>query len=297
MQPTVVGTIILIITLPLAVTLLRNVMPYRAPQGDLNDSFQGLTKQYLKWEFLALLIFIGCTVAVTYLLSLFFQFMAHLHVQSLGPSFYRFVLPDTFWAIPAIMLALVISAPLLHVILMLLLKDRYEAYSAYGNTKINTDGYGWRASDLKYTVTIMESIVAIFLGFDYYTRYEKKGFDAWHIVNTMTIVVIVLSSGLVMLGYNNYICLTEKELVINPFFKLEETVIPYDRIMEIHHAQQFVAENGTLVNWPGYLIVAENGVKWRVHLGNKVPPMPEEELVNFIARKSDKEIRLLEVSP
>jgi hypothetical protein len=162
-----------------------------------------------------------------------------------------------FWALPALFIGLVWAAFLSYTLYKILLGDRYAEFIRY--------------SDL------------------------KCGYDTLRGATIVSIIVLLIASLAIELGRDTYTRFTRTEIIVNPFFSMQERHHPYSMVQDIYAVNKFRAPNGAVRTSPHYLITFTDGSSWSTRDNLHDPkPATDAKVLQFVAEQSGKSIHQVE---
>ncbi len=215
-SPATIGAISAAIAVPLFMELMRNVDGLKhSPNSE--KSLEELTQEYGRWEKAASFLLIVFVVAIGFTLWKGLNILSVLQMSYVDKSIYLIPQPSVTWALPALFLAIFMSAVPLHYLYQTLLgRQRYGEYTKYGN--------------------------------------QKFGVNSWALLRYMGYVLIPICLVFTFLSLDSYARVTNSSFIVNRFFSVGEAEYRFDEVEAIELTKSFKAPNGNIVRKPYYSI-------------------------------------------
>ena len=249
-----------LVTFVTVITLFRYYLPAKTSLEPDRQNYAELKARYQFWYFLYLLPFFFFTATGSYTLQRLIGGYAGHYLRKQGDNLFVLSPSPYFWALPALFIGLVWAAFLSYTLFKILLGDRYAEFIRYSDLKCGYDTL--RGATIVCVVTLLIAALAIELGRDTYTRFTKT------------------------------------EIIVNPFFSMQERHLPYSMVMGIYAVSKFRAPNGAVRTSPHYLIAFTDGSSWSTRDNLHDPePATDERVLQFVAEQSGKSIRQVEIYP
>ena len=220
LTPAIASAVVAAITVPVFMAVMRRLKWFRH-EPDSSKTFPQLNHEYAKWELLALPVVMVSVTAITAIIWWMLTIIYQGQIQRLEPSVYVIELPPIVWTLPALFFALFLSALPLHFLFLRLLgKHRYAEYVEYGNQKFQINA--WKLFKYLGNLLLPLCLLATMMALDCYTR------------------------------------IGEREIVVNRFFGIGDTVYAFEQVESITRVQSLSAPEGDMMR-RGYYVVRFNG--------------------------------------
>ncbi|WP_293309864.1 hypothetical protein [Pedobacter sp. UBA5917] len=236
--------------------LLAFFLPYKRPQKYIQVSFKYLEKQYAKWELFAIVPLFIYIALIGYLLGNLFIFLSK-QIQHKDLSLFHFYPNDVFWYGIASIFAFGFVAIPMDFTYKLLLRERYEEYEVYTNSKHNFDG--------------------------------RKA------IRPISILLVGFSSLLLFCGLKYSIQIYPKKIVFNKFWSFKPKTQPIVNIKSIYFIEMIKYGDGQKSE-PHHYIKFNDGSIWNTHDGLGVINQ-EDEMIEYLSKKTKIEIDTLNLDP
>jgi hypothetical protein len=243
------GAIAAAVGVPLAMRALAWAFPAKeTPASALSP--EELKARYQKWEVAFALGMLAAAVPAGLGIWLLLRGVARAHAALLLPAAdVRWVAGPSYWAIPAIFLAIAAMLPLFTALSRALLRERYAEYLAYQRVKSKMDAQ--RVANVLVTAVSIGCAAFIFLGLDWSVRLEP---DA---------------------------------LVVNRYLGVGEERFPLADVRAIRTAPALLAPNGNRVPRREFVVRLGDGRSWSTNnLLSDTSPEEKARLAGLVSARS-----------
>ena len=255
-----IGAVSAAIVVPMLFAFVRKIKSLRHVPDPSKD-FNQLSEEYGKWEKLApfLLIIFGAVIGLALWKS--FVLLAELQLSRLGDSEFLVYDPSVALTLPALFLAIFLSAVPIHLLYLRLLgAKRYAEYTEYGN--------------------------------------QKSGINSWRLLRYMAYVIIPVCVLFTFLVLDSYLIVTKSRIGVNSFFGVGETEYTFDEVEFLSQVKSYKAPNGNIIYQPYFVIGFKDGAEFNFHRTiHDADIKTQEELVYFLSARSSRAINIEDPYP
>lgn len=259
-SPATIGAISAAIAVPIIMGLMRNVDGLKhSPNSE--KSLEELTQKYGGWEKAASFLLIVFAAVIGFTLWKGLSILSALQMSYVNKSIYLIPQPSVTWALPALFLAIFLSAvPLHYLYLSLLGRQRYAEYTEYGN--------------------------------------QKYGVNSWKLLRYMGYVVIPICLVFTFLSLDSYARVTNSSFIVNRFFSIGEAEYMFGEIKTIELTKSFKAPNGNVVRKHYYSIEFVDNTSYNFHKSlHDLSFEKQTEIINYISGIANSEISVIDPYP
>jgi hypothetical protein len=244
----------------LSLYLLAKLFPFKPDAAHKeNVSFDVLRNKYAKWDKIALIPFFAFSGLGSYLI---FQGLIWIFHNSFPQTYEnRYVLlPDQyFFALPAMLVGILLSVFPVDLLFRLLLKKNYAEYVLYGN--------------------------------------KMFGIDVSKVFKLMSILLVVPSMILTVLAMDCYAKFTDDQMITNRYWGIGEIAHNYSQITRIKSVRFFENLRGETIENPYHVVYFNDGSSWstrntfyRADQDLKLSDEKEKQILTFVAEKCGRQI-------
>jgi len=237
------------VAVPIFLGLMRSVRSVKNKSSS-KKTLGELKEEYSGWEKLASFLLIIFAGSIGFAIWKGLSIVSSLQMSYVEPSKYLISQPSVTWALPALFIAIFLSAIPLHFMYLALLgRERYAEYTEYGN--------------------------------------QKFGGNSWKLLRYIGYVIIPICLIFTFLSLNSYARVTNNTFVINRFFSLSEVQYNFEKIKAITLTKSFKAPNGKIVRKPYYEIGFTDGTSYNFHKAlHDLNFAQQKEIVEHVSNNS-----------
>ena len=260
LAPAIASAVVAVITVPVFMALMRRLKWFRH-QPNSTKSRSQLTREYAKWELLALpvvMLSVALFTAIGWLLLTAIYRQQILHLE---PSVYLIVLPSIVWTLPALFFAIFLSALPSHFLFRGLLgRRRYAEYVEYGN--------------------------------------QKFQIDVWRLFKYLGNLLLPFCLLLTLMALDCYARIGDREFIVNRFLGVGETVYVFGQIESITRVQSLAASENDILRQGYYVIRFNDGERFDFRRSWSGTGIAEQrEIANYLATVTGLDIRVTNAHP
>jgi len=241
------------IGVPVVFALIRYVKTLQYTGTSAKDLDQ-LKEEYGTWEILGSFLMLTIAAVIGVALWQLFLFLAELQSSRLSGSQFLIFQPSVGLVLPAIFLAIFLSAIPMHFLYLRLLgPERYEEYTHFTN--------------------------------------QKVGIDSWKLLRAMAWVMVPLCIIFTFLSLDSYVRVTENGIGVNSFFGVGERGYSFDEIEQIKLVKSFEAPSGDIVRRPYFIFAFSDGDEINFHRTiHELSLKEQDEITRYLSSRSGRRI-------
>lgn len=236
--------------------ILAICLPYKKPQKYAQVNFKSLEKQYAKWELFAVVPLFSYIALIGFLLGNLFIFLSK-NIQQKDLSLFHFYPNDVFWYGIAAIFGFGFVAVPMDFTYKLLLRERYEEYEVYTNS--------------------------------------KHRFDGRRIVRPLSILLVSFAAILLFLGLKYSVQIYPDKIIYNKFWRFNPKTQPIANIKSIYFIEMDKYGDGQKAE-PHHYLKFNDGTFWNTHDGLGVTNK-ENEMIEYLSKKTKIKIDTLNFDP
>lgn len=236
--------------------LFRKYFPIIKSKNQTAKTFSELRQEFQRKDILFLLCFFLLIPVITYIFSLFFDWISDFYFSPVKDDGFLFFSGGKMWFIPSLFAGLSISAFITLQLQKTVFKNRFNDYLAYSNIKYGLDF----DSSIKILMKVLIIFVAIFF----------------------------------ILGINNFAHFGNDKITISYFLDYGRNNYEYKEINSVKLVDKLIAPNGDVVSDKHFIIDFSNSNYWSSRQAGASNYEQDKKMIEFVLKKSNHKLISLE---